>query len=171
MSPTITPETTRPWYREPFVWLLIALPLSAVIASISTAIIAVKGADSLVADNYYRRGLAINQDTLAVDAAHTLGIRAHITVRAAQIEMRLDAPPSIVGTALTLSLHHPADSRLDQELKLHYVGQRRYLAALNVRHHGYWYVDISPTTQASWILKGQLELPYQGTQTLSARER
>ena len=169
MSQVITPSAPRPWYRVPFVWLLIGLPLSAVIASVCTAIIAIEGADSLVSDNYYRRGLAINQDTLAIDTARTLGIGAQVNIHPTQIDVRLEAPQNILGTPLTLSLHHPADSRLDQELTLQYQGQQRYIAKLTPLHNGHWYVDITPRSQSTWILKGQLTVPYQGTQTLIAR--
>lgn len=36
-----------PWYREPMVWLVIALPASAVVAGLVTLWIAAKGADSV----------------------------------------------------------------------------------------------------------------------------
>ncbi len=37
----------RPWYREPMVWLVIALPMSAVLAGLITFWIAWQGADSV----------------------------------------------------------------------------------------------------------------------------
>ena len=51
----------RPWYREPWPWILMAPPAAAVIAGAATVWIAVGSADGLVADDYYKRGLAINQ--------------------------------------------------------------------------------------------------------------
>jgi len=41
-SPT---AKARPWYREPYVWLVIGGPLAVVIASIVTIVIAVRHAD------------------------------------------------------------------------------------------------------------------------------
>ena len=35
----------RPWYREPLVWLLIALPLAGVVMGTITATMAYQGAD------------------------------------------------------------------------------------------------------------------------------
>jgi hypothetical protein len=35
----------RPWYREPLVWLLIALPLAGVVMATITATMAYQGAD------------------------------------------------------------------------------------------------------------------------------
>lgn len=43
------PETEiRPWYREPWPWILIALPLSVVVASAVTYYLAVSHPDYLV---------------------------------------------------------------------------------------------------------------------------
>jgi hypothetical protein len=55
-------ESVRPWWREPQVWLLIAGPAAVVVAGLVTAVIAVRGADPVVAEDYYRRGLHINEE-------------------------------------------------------------------------------------------------------------
>ena len=44
------PDRSRPWYREPWPWVLIALPLSAVIASLVTLWIALSNPDHLAVD-------------------------------------------------------------------------------------------------------------------------
>ncbi len=57
-----TTHTEQPnWYREPYVWLLIAFPLSAVLAGIYTIMLAVSSNDGLVVDDYYKEGLEINR--------------------------------------------------------------------------------------------------------------
>jgi len=50
-----------PWYREPWPWLLGAGPLVVVIAAAATAWIAVRSDDGVVASDYYKRGLLVNQ--------------------------------------------------------------------------------------------------------------
>lgn len=37
-----TPSMSRPWYREPYVWLVVGLPASAIAGSITAAIIAIQ---------------------------------------------------------------------------------------------------------------------------------
>lgn len=54
-------EATRPWYRHGHVWLLIAGPAAVVVAGVVTTVIAVTGADKLVAPDYYRQGIEINR--------------------------------------------------------------------------------------------------------------
>ena len=46
----------KPWHRQPWVWLLIALPMTAVIGGMVTIYIAVTTSDGLVVDDYYKRG-------------------------------------------------------------------------------------------------------------------
>ena len=38
----------QPWWRTPFMYLVLALPLSAVVAGTTTAVIAIRGADEVV---------------------------------------------------------------------------------------------------------------------------
>mgnify|MGYP000916835605 FL=1 len=54
----IPPESApaKPWYREPWPWLLMSGPGLVVIAGVVTAWIAFSGADGLVADDYYKQG-------------------------------------------------------------------------------------------------------------------
>lgn len=39
---SVTPPSARPWYREPYVWLVVGLPLVAIIGSVTSAIIAIQ---------------------------------------------------------------------------------------------------------------------------------
>ena len=63
--------TASPWWRYPFVWLVIAGPAAVVVAGFITAFIAVRGADPVVATDYYRRGIEINK-TLAAGGKASL---------------------------------------------------------------------------------------------------
>ena len=52
---------SQPWYRQFWPWFLIALPATVVVAGLTTWWIAAHKADSLVVDDYYKEGLAINR--------------------------------------------------------------------------------------------------------------
>jgi len=52
------------WWRHPLLWMVIAGPALVVVASFVTFWYAWQSPDSLVAENYYRRGVEINK-TLA----------------------------------------------------------------------------------------------------------
>ncbi len=64
----------RPWYRQPWPWFLIALPAVAVIGSVTSLVLAIRTDDPVVASDYYKRGLAINDEIKRVDRAAALGI-------------------------------------------------------------------------------------------------
>ncbi len=51
----------RPWYRHAWPWLLAIAPAAALIGGFVTLWLAVTTSDSLVVDDYYREGRAINQ--------------------------------------------------------------------------------------------------------------
>jgi hypothetical protein len=57
-----TPEDR--WWRHPLLWMVIAGPALVVVASFVTFWYAWQSPDSLVAEDYYRRGVEINK-TLA----------------------------------------------------------------------------------------------------------
>ncbi|MBK6351616.1 MAG: FixH family protein [Proteobacteria bacterium] len=52
-------QTERPWYRQFYPWMLIALPASAVIAGFVTLYIAISHPDALVRKDCVRDGATI----------------------------------------------------------------------------------------------------------------
>ena len=48
------------WYQEPWVWLVVGGPAIVVVASLYTGFLAYRGADKVVAQDYYKQGLMIN---------------------------------------------------------------------------------------------------------------
>lgn len=65
----------RPWWKEPYVWMVIAGPLSAVIACAITAAYILRGPDAVVSESQYREGVLIMREIQAASAqmqpAHT----------------------------------------------------------------------------------------------------
>ena len=50
------------WWREPWMWLVVGGPAMVIVAALYTAKLAYFGADKVVAENYYKQGLIVNQD-------------------------------------------------------------------------------------------------------------
>jgi hypothetical protein len=57
---------TKPWWQYGHVWLIIAGPAAVIVAGFITLVIAIRMPDPVLAEDYYRRGLNINQ-TLAAE--------------------------------------------------------------------------------------------------------
>jgi hypothetical protein len=72
----LPPAAQRPWYLEPWPWLLMLGPVIVMIAGFHTAWIAFSQQDALVVDDYYKQGKAINRDLRRDSAASRLGMAA-----------------------------------------------------------------------------------------------
>lgn len=64
MTDTNTNSHSRPWWQYGHVWMVIAGPVIVVIASFVTLYLALTRGDPVVEEDYYRKGLQMNQ-TLA----------------------------------------------------------------------------------------------------------
>jgi len=119
MNTTLSARPVLPWYCEPWPWLLMSGPFTAIIAGFFTLILAIESNDGLVADDYYKQGMAINQ-TMARDAlAHELGYRAEMTFDRASGAVRISLSASkLPAEQLLLRLAHPTRSDMDQSIIL-----------------------------------------------------
>lgn len=88
-----------PWYRQPYVWLVIAFPAISVAAGLGTLVIATITFDGLVVDDYYRRGLLINEDLARDRAAVERGFGAAVELEpgAPRFRVLLAAGPDQVA--------------------------------------------------------------------------
>ncbi len=152
---TIAPENVlpRPWHREPWPWILMAGPALVIVAGFATLWLAVASDDGLVADDYYKRGLAINQTLSRGQAARDMGLSAEVSFGAAQVEVRLRGaavPPEV----LQLRLVHPTRAVADQALELRQTGAGTYVAALTAAPDGRRVVLIEDASRR-WRLTGE----------------
>lgn len=157
------------WYHEPWPWLLMAGPVAVIVAGVITVYLAVATNDGLVADDYYKRGLAINQ-TLSRDAvARQLGHRARIAFAAdfgrVDVTLQGDAAPS---GPLILRLAHPGRPALDRALPLMLQGGTTYVSAFPALSPGRWQVTLEDAGR-SWRLVGDVQVPGHGSLDLAPR--
>lgn len=148
-----------PWYQHFWPWFIVLLLGSTVVAGISTVFIAFRGADSLVADDYYREGKAINR-TLAADREAALR-EAHARVRSSDpatvsLEIVGDLPPS-----LALEFSHVTRSERDRRIEFEHLGEGNYRAS-EALPDGAFYLTLRPSGEtSSWRLRRRVELPSQ----------
>ena len=147
------PRTAKPWYREPWPWLLIAGPFAVVAASLASAWIAMQSDDGIVAEDYYKRGLLINQQLkrTAASAERKLGATVAIA-RDGEVRVRmqgLGVPPDEAPATLRLTLAHPTRARHDQVVTLKWIADGEYLGMLPEQTPGRWIVILESD---SWRL-------------------
>ena len=146
-------EAPRPWYREPWPWILIAGPAAVIAASMVTIYLAVASSDGLVAEDYYKQGLAINQVLAREDAAERLGLVARVDPRAGRLWLRLSGRAPLPG-ALLVRLAYATRAGRDRELRLTRVGADLYEAALPALPPGHWRIHVDDPA-GSWRLAGE----------------
>ena len=160
----------KPWYREPWPWLLMLGPFVVVVAGIYTAYLAITTSDGLVTDDYYKKGLAVNQTIASSDRAKALGLSVGVRTSENGFVARLAgadkgfAPPP----ALRLTLSHPTRAGLDQTLELARAGDA-YVGTLRLPSSGHWLVIIEDETK-SWRLMGNVVLPASGETIIGGGE-
>ena len=118
--------STTPWYRQRWPWFLILGPAVVVVAGFVTLYIALRTDDGLVADDYYKRGLAINQTlaraarSAALDLSATVDVERDGTVHA-HLSSKGALPPVV-----RLRLLHPTRAGLDESADLALGPDGRY---------------------------------------------
>ena len=63
--PTLPLPDVRSWWKEPYVWMVIAGPVSAVFACAVTAVYILQGPDAVVSENAYQEGLDMSRQIQA----------------------------------------------------------------------------------------------------------
>jgi hypothetical protein len=112
-------------------------PAAAIVGGAATLWLAVASSDGLVADDYYRQGLAINQEIRRDEAARELGIAASVETFNGVLRVRLEgrgAPPE----ALLARLVHSTRAGHDLRLRLASVLPGLYEATLPALPAGRW---------------------------------
>lgn len=155
----MTGSLSRRWYHEPYVWFVLAIPLSSVLVGAVMLWFALQGEDGLVVDDYYKRGLEINR-TLSRDVkARKYGLSSAITFNTAAGNMHamLDADPHFnYPESIQLGLYHATRSGFDQEVNLNRISDKGYSGMLPDLVAGRWYLAI---WSGQWRLTGNMVWP------------
>ncbi len=160
-----------PWYRQPWPWLLMAPPLVAVVAGFATLWIAVSSDDGLVADDYYKRGLAINRTLERVEFARTLELQAEVAVEGGDAAVAMSAREGVsLPQRLRLTLVHPTRAGLDRVVELGRESEGRYRGAVGEIPAGRWNLLLEDEEKL-WRMTAQARLPDDKRIVLGAVDR
>ena len=148
-------QTAKIWYREPWPWILMAGPLAVIVAAFFTLWLAIRSDDGLVADDYYKRGLAINQALSRAQHAAQLNLSAFITFSTDVRRVRVSVAGNFAWPdTLRLRLVHPTRAMADQSIVLHAVTQGVYAGDLTVPIAGRRVVMLEDIAR-TWRLAGE----------------
>ncbi len=161
-------DTTFPrsWYREPMVWMIIAIPSTAVVVGMIMLSMSIRSYDGLVADDYYKRGKEINRvlvrDQLAKE--HAIGATLAVDDSNVVLDLRHDGRLSFPAT-LELKFLHRTRAGRDRAILLTAGPDGRYHGHIEHGASGRWFIQLET---ARWRVSGEADLPLEHTVELGA---
>jgi len=145
------------WYKEPWAWLVFFLPFSAVVAGITTLIIANTNPDTLVVGDYYKKGKAINLEISKIKQAQKLGISFALKFDNNELVIK---PTGIekVFPLINVNFYHPTQQEKDFYLALTPDGSGTFRGSITQNISGDWRITITPF-ENHWKIQNRLTLP------------
>jgi hypothetical protein len=109
-----------PWYRHAWPWFIVGLLGLSMTASLATVVLAYRGRDALVRDDWYKDGVAINRSLERLEAARRRDIHATLSFEPAdgRVVVRLSGEGTASLDALALVLSHATRAELDRRVRL-----------------------------------------------------
>tara|TARA_R110002167_G_scaffold245723_1_gene451102 strand:+ start:664 stop:1203 length:540 start_codon:yes stop_codon:yes gene_type:complete len=159
MNTRINAEASRPWFKQPWLWFVLSVPITSVILSSIMVTVAVVGRDSLVSDNYYKDGMGINQTIEQDHLANNLGLKPILSINKTEVILELTSSKELPPQAfLTLKLLHPTVSAKDIIIKLLPSGNGFFLGDLPHLVEGRRYLDLYAFDN-SWRIRQEIVTP------------
>jgi len=152
-------KAVLPWYRYPMVWMLIAIPFSAVVMGVIMIWLAITTDDGLVADDYYKQGMAINRDLHRDTRAQEISISAALEMTELEGVVRISLIFNKGGLenypdTLQLNLQYATHDHNDVQVLLNHGQNDQYIGLINQPLiQGKWYLELS---EGEWRLNGYM---------------
>ncbi len=161
-------ENAKPWYREFWFWFVFSPLIYIIIMCSITVTIALKGADDVIIDNYYKEGRMINQALEQDQRARDLGLLADLRFDRTSGDVMISLTSAVGDTAslpdtILLMMGHPVKEEKDQIIHLKAVAPGQYRGTLATEPQYSWYLtlypigDIAQRKQAPWTLSGEID--------------
>jgi hypothetical protein len=160
MNDISPPSQIPPWYRQFWPWFLISFPVISVFLGFTMVYFATNGQDTLVIDNYYKEGKAINHKLEQVRNAQELGIETQLLISNENITLDVGDNFPGDGSALTLHFYHSTLADRDFTVLLTKQAGNRYTSAVSHPIAGKWRLSLLPFDE-SWKVQQEVTLPRQ----------
>ncbi|GAB2791623.1 FixH family protein [Halomonas shantousis] len=164
-------QHSRPWYKEFWPWFLLAILAMSIAMGTTFLVLSITSYDGLVEDNYYKKGLAINEVLDQEQHAAELNMAATLSVDNLTGDVVIELEGDERPEQLKLNLIFPSQGRQDQSISLQRVRDGHYVGQLPQKLNYRWYVQLQPVTQEgdpAWRLNGEAHFPLEAPVRLSA---
>lgn len=146
-SPKMKQKT---WYRQFWPWFLLFFPAVAVIAGVITLIIAQTHSPVMVSGDYYKEGLAINDNQRLQQQAQTLGIKVKLMIEPKTITLHTQGLTN--ETQLLAELQHPSFDEYDKSITFQRIAPNVYQTPTQLAKAGKWYIRLTNPSK-TWEIK------------------
>jgi hypothetical protein len=154
---TLNVAEKRPWYKEPMVWLVIAIPASSVIYGTFFLIVSITSFDGMVVDDYYKVGKEINRELKRDKAATSHGLTAQVMLEDRTLTVFIAANSDYVTPpALEVKYIYSTRADIDKEFFVEQTSAGIYKGAVPQLEQGRWNVQIASD---DWRLLGSMRVP------------
>lgn len=123
-------EKFTPFYKEPLVYLLIAIPFAAVIWGGVMLSAAFSSKDTLVSDSYYKDGVSYTENKELDQNARVYDLKADISFQQHEVFLSLTGSLPEQPASLQLQLIHPTLEERDISIFMQRLNDGRYAGVL-----------------------------------------
>lgn len=149
------------WYKQFWPWFIFFIPASAVIACITLLIYMSDKGPSMVVDDYYKKGKAVNLELSKFKQAKALYLHADLTIKDGIITLNFTKGDHRNAPALKLAFYHTTLKEKDLDLVLTPNANGGFSTVTEKLLDERYTVFIEPM-DGSWKLKETISLPYDG---------
>lgn len=148
----------KPWYKQFWPWFVFAIPAISICYSLTAVYIFSQNKVDLVAEDYYKKGKAINLDLSRLRVADALNLKAKVAVQSKEITVYFNKGELENNPNLRVTFTHRtlADKDFTQMVSADLSGTYRFESQLPLE--GPWFVEVEPFA-GDWMLQGQVNLP------------
>ena len=146
------------WYKQFWPWFLIIVPLTSMVLSFTMMNLAFTGEDSMVIDDYYKEGRAINFKIQKLQQAKVLNISTKTQVFSDYVEVTFMSGIPESGEALILDFFHSTQEFKDFSVTLLRDANGVYRAPLTSDASGKWKLSLHPLDE-NWKIQKVVKLP------------
>ncbi|MDP0563160.1 MAG: FixH family protein [Candidatus Endonucleobacter sp. (ex Gigantidas childressi)] len=149
MSKALSKEVFTPWHAEPWAWFIVGIMMFSVCWGSFEVYLAFHNADSMVIDDYYKNGKAINTDLTRDQNAQQQNIGATLVIDdlIGEVHVFLTALSKNYPQQLKLSLLSPVFSSKDKVITLNRSVSGDYIGQLQEQATGDYYIQLETFDQ------------------------
>lgn len=159
------------WYKQFWPWFLITVPLVSMILGVVIVYLALTSENSMVTDDYYKEGKAINVSLQKSRMAKQLNLVAGLRIEngAIQVKFKQSLPPD--PSAIKLDFFHATMEDKDFFVMLTRDAKGDYRGVLPQSSDGVqspfgkWRITLTPFDE-SWKIRNEASFPVAGEITL-----